>query len=225
VNDFSSYEFHPRGAATGAVIWLHGLGADGTDFVPLIPHLDLPSVRFVFPNAPLAPVTLNQGHVMPSWYDIRTLDPGSPDREDPSDVRRSAEGVRALIAREVARGVPESRIVLAGFSQGGAVALHAGLRHPRRLAGLLALSTYLVLESTLVAELGPEARSVPVWFGHGTQDDVVRVERGRHAHDVLHGLGLSVRWSEYRMGHQVVAAEVQAIGEFLRERLADVGAP
>lgn len=215
----STYEFDPGEPATGAVIWLHGLGADGTDFVPLVPHLALPGVRFVFPNAPPAPVTINGGQVMPSWYDIRTFDAAAPDREDPADVERAAGWVRDLIAREVARGVPESRIVLAGFSQGGAVALHAGLRHPRPLAGLIALSTYLVLEQRLAAEISEAARGVPAFFGHGNVDDVVRLDRGLHACTVIGQHGVPTRWSEYRMGHSVVGDEVLAIAEFLRERL------
>lgn len=216
----STFEFHPSGSATGSVIWLHGLGADGTDFVPLVGHLGCPTVRFVFPNAPVAPVTVNHGHLMPSWYDIRTLDAQAPDREDPDDVKRAAGWVAALVAREVERGVPESRIVLAGFSQGGAVVLHAGLRFPRSLAGLIALSTYLVLESTLSDELSEAARHTPVFFGHGSVDDVVHIDRGLHAYQVLSKLGIPTRWSEYRMGHSVSGDEVQAIATFLRERLA-----
>lgn len=215
----STYEYHPPEPVSGAVIWMHGLGADGTDFVPVVPHLDCPRVRFVFPNARPAPVTINNGHVMPSWYDIRTLSASDPDREDPDDVRRAGDEVRALIAREVARGVPEERIVLAGFSQGGAVALYAGLRAERRLAGIVALSTYLVLEGGLPAELTAAGRAAPVFFGHGTHDDVVAIQRGRHAHDVLAAHGLAVRWSEYRMGHQLVGEEIVAIGAFLREVL------
>lgn len=216
----STIEFHPAEPVTGSVIWLHGLGADGSDFVPLVPHLGCRGVRFVFPNAPVAPVTVNGGHPMPSWYDIRTLDARAPDREDPDDVRRAAEWAWELVAREVSRGVPASRVVLAGFSQGGAVALYAGLRAQGALAGLVALSTYLVLEGSLADEISEPARQTPVFFGHGNVDDVVHIDRGLHAFDVLSKLGVPTRWSEYRMGHSVSADEVQAIGAFLRERLA-----
>src|SRR5688500_11867993 len=138
----------PALPARASVIWLHGLGADGSDFAPIVPHMGLDDVRFVFPHAPPMPVTINNGYVMPSWYDIRSCD-RVPDREDGDHVRQSADRVRALIAREVSRGVPEERIVLGGFSQGAAMTLYAGLRHPRALAGLVVLSGYLVLEDAL----------------------------------------------------------------------------
>jgi phospholipase/carboxylesterase len=209
----------PGGEVTGAVIWLHGLGADGSDFVPLVPHIGLPSTRFVFPNAPHAPVTINSGMVMPSWYDIRSLDHDRTDREDPAGVRASAELVRALIAREVDRGVPESRIVLAGFSQGGALALFTGLRHPAALAGIVCLSGYLVLDDTLDAEVTAAGRSAAVLFCHGTRDDVVPVAGGREAHRRVAALGASAAWHDFPMGHEVNAEEVRVIRRFLHERL------
>ncbi len=151
-----------------AVVWMHGLGADGHDFEPIVPELRLPAttrIRFVFPHAPLRPVTVNQGHVMRAWYDIRAL--AGVRREDEAGVRQSARQVEALLARERQRGIAPGRLVVAGFSQGGAMALHVGLRHPDRLAGILALSCYLPLANTLDTELSPANRDVPIFWAHG----------------------------------------------------------
>lgn len=208
----------PAVPATAAVIWLHGLGADGSDFAPVVPHLGLDDVRFVFPHAPAMPVTVNGGYVMPSWYDIRTLD-RVPDREDADHVRISADRVRALIAREVARGVPEERVVLAGFSQGAALALYTGLRHPRPLAGLICLSGYLVVEDTLEREASDAGRGATVLFGHGTEDDVVIVAAGRLAHDRVRALGASTEWHDWPMGHGVSPEEIGVVRRWLHGRL------
>jgi len=216
----------PNGnAATAAVLWLHGLGADGHDFVEAVPHLGLGEapVRFVFPNAPAIPVTLNAGMVMPAWYDIRDMDLRR--RHDEAGIRRSAEQIEALIAREVDdRGVPAERIVLAGFSQGGAMALHVGLRHRARLAGIVALSTYLVSEDSLGEEVAAANRETPIFQAHGTVDPMVAVERGAAARDRLRAMGYEVAWHDYPMAHQVCLEELEAIGAFLRERLRLVSA-
>src|SRR5262245_18665900 len=185
-------------APEAAVIWLHGLGADGHDFEPIVPELDLPSspaVRFVFPHAPMRPVTINGGWVMRAWYDIR--DDGGARREDPGGVRASHEQIEALIARERARGVPTERIVLAGFSQGGAMALHTGVRHPAPLAGIMALSCSLPLAESVAAEASPAGRDVPLLMAHGTEDAVVALTRGVRARDILRQLGYRVEWHEY----------------------------
>lgn len=212
-------EHTPGGPVRGSVIWLHGLGASGHDFAPLVPHLGLADVRYVFPHAPEAPVTINQGHVMPSWYDIRSLDHGTTDRESESDVRASGERVRGLIAREVARGVPHDRIVLAGFSQGAGMALFVGLRTPQRLLGVMVMSGYLLLETTLDAEVTPAGSAAPMWFGHGRQDDVVPVAGGRAAFEAVRSREIEAEWHDYPMGHNVSPEEVRDIRAFLHTRL------
>ncbi|MCA9492554.1 MAG: carboxylesterase [Myxococcales bacterium] len=198
------------------MIWLHGLGADGFDFAPLAPRLDLPGVRMVFPHAPVRPVTVNAGYEMPSWYDIRSMD-RVPERECAEDVVASAAIVEDLIAREVEAGTPPSRIVLAGFSQGAAMSLHVGLRRAEPLAGLLVLSGYLVLEDRLEQELGDT--SVPLWFGHGLQDEVVPHAGGRHAFERVQQLGFQAEWHEWPMGHEVCAEELRGLRAFLAARL------
>jgi phospholipase/carboxylesterase len=199
-----------------AVIWLHGLGADGHDFEPVVPELGLPlaePVRFVFPHAPMRPVTINNGFVMRAWYDVD--DSGGQRREDEPGVRASHAAVAALIAREQERGVLAARIALAGFSQGGAMALHVGLRHAGRLAGVVALSCSLPLPDRAAAEASPSSRKTPVWMAHGTEDPLIPVARGRLARDVLVSLGYSVTWHEYPIPHAVCAEEIAAIGRFL----------
>jgi len=207
--------------AERSVVWLHGLGADGHDFEPVVPYLGLDpalAVRFVFPHAPRIPVTLNLGMIMPAWYDIREMDLRR--EHDERGIRRSRRQVEALVAREVDRGVPASRIVLAGFSQGGAVALHTGLRHPERLAGILALSTYLVCEDTLPDERSEANRDVPIFQAHGTHDPMVPFERGEAARDRLRALGYGVDWHAYPIAHQVHPDEIRDIGAWLKARLA-----
>ncbi len=198
-----------------AVIWLHGLGADAHDFEPIVPELRLPRrlpVRFVFPNAPVRPVTINAGLPMRAWYDI--VDLGGA-RQDEAGIRASARLVSQLIERENARGIETGRIVLAGFSQGGAIALQAGLRHAEALAGILALSTWLPLHATLEAERSRANAGVPIFYAHGRHDDMVGIERARASCTILQGLGYRVQWREYPMGHAVCPEEIADIGAWL----------
>jgi len=210
----------PDGEARSSVIWLHGLGADGHDFEPIVPYLGLdPSlgVRFVFPHAPPRPVTVNAGMIMRAWYDIRQL--GSREDEDEDGIGESAALVSALIDEERARGIPSERVVLAGFSQGGALALHVGLRHPAPLAGLVVLSAYLVLEKRVEAERHPASRTLPIFQAHGTLDPMVPVGAGERARDVLLRLGHAVEWHAYAMGHEVRPEEIRDIGAALGRML------
>lgn len=205
-----------------AVIWLHGLGADGSDFVPVVPELGLapaPAVRFVFPHAPHRAVTCNGGYVMRAWYDIVSL---APDNRvvDEEGLRESRETVRALIAREAARGIPPRRVFVAGFSQGGAVAYLAALTHPERLAGVIALSTYMPTPALLAAEASAANRDLPVFAAHGSHDDVVSPELGRRARDQLREAGYPLVWHEYPMPHSVCIEEIEAIGDWLNAAIA-----
>ena len=205
-----------------AVIWLHGLGADGSDFVPVVPELDLaatPGVRFIFPNAPEIPVTCNGGYVMPAWYDIISLEPNSR-RIDEAGIVHSRADIRRLIERENARGIPCSRIFLAGFSQGGAVAYTTALTHPESLAGIIALSTYLPVETLVEREATPASQNLPVFVAHGSHDDVVSPALGRRAHDFVQRRGHDVVWQEYPIPHSVCLEEVDDIGHWLNAHLA-----
>ena len=204
-------------APTAAVIWLHGLGADGNDFAPLVPQLDLAgcqSIRFIFPHAPSMPVSINGGYVMPAWYDIRT--PDLVRQEDATGIRRSAQQIEALIAQEVARGIKPGNIVLAGFSQGCAMALHTGLRHPARLAGIMALSGYLPLADTLACERSAANQDSPIFMAHGMADPVVVISRAEASRQALVKLGYPVQWLTYPMPHSVHPKEVDDIGRFLQ---------
>jgi phospholipase/carboxylesterase len=204
-----------------SVIWLHGLGADGADFVPVVPELGLdeaPSVRFIFPHAPHIPVTCNGGYVMRAWYDIISLDSTSR-RIDEAGIVHSRAAIRQLIARENQRGIPCENIFLAGFSQGGAVAYTTALTHPERLAGIIALSTYLPSAELVAREVSPANRAIPIFAAHGTEDGVVSPELGRRARDFLSGRGYAVEWHEYAMPHSVCQEEIAAIGAWLRDRL------
>ena len=199
-----------------SVIWLHGLGADGHDFESVVPMLGLdPSLglRFVFPHAPQIAVTLNGGMVMPAWYDITDID--LVRRHDEDGIRRSAEQVVALIEREEERGVPAERLVLAGFSQGAAIALHVALRLDKKLAGILALSTYLLLEASLEEERSLVNLETPIFQAHGSEDPMIPQERGEACRDKLSALGYSVSWHSYPMQHQVCPEEIEEIGRFL----------
>ena len=201
---------------TAAVIWLHGLGADGHDFAALVPELDLqacPPIRFVFPHAPSMAVTLNAGYVMPAWYDILGSD--LVNRQDASGIARSAHAIAALIEVEAARGIPYRNIVLAGFSQGCAMALHTGLRFGQRLAGIMALSGYLPLADTLAAERHPANAGTPIFMAHGSQDPVVAPERAEASRQLLKQLGYPVQWHSYPMEHSVHPREVADISAFL----------
>ena len=213
-------EVDPTGETRASVIWLHGLGADGHDFEGVLPWLRLPAdhgIRFVFPHAPSIPVTLNQGMVMPAWYDILEIDLAQ--RHDRDGILRSRESVRMLISREVERGVPTSSIVLAGFSQGGAVALDTGLRFEEKLGGIMALSTYLVLEDEIDGERSTANAQVPILQAHGTHDPMVPVTRGQAARDQLTAMGYAVQWHEYPMQHEVCPDELVLIGAWLQELL------
>lgn len=204
---------------THAVVWLHGLGADGHDFAPFVAEIDrdgLPPIRFVFPHAPTRPVTVNGGYVMRAWYDILSLD-FSARREDAHTIRESALQVAALLQREEDRGIPASNIVLAGFSQGGAMALHVGVRYPRRLAGLLALSTYLPLGDTVAEEAHPANRDVPIFQAHGQADNVIPCRIGQQSAAWLTAHGFTVAWHEYPTGHNVTLEEMRDIEDWLQK--------
>lgn len=207
-------------APRAAVVWMHGLGADGHDFAGIEQALAPPvPVRFVYPHAPFRPVTINQGQVMRAWYDVYGV--GGERREDAAGVRASQAQIERLIAREKARGVPARRLVLAGFSQGGAMALHTGLRHPERLGGIIALSCFLPLADTLEAEASPASRDVPIFMAHGLWDPLIPVARARAGRDRLRALGYRVDWREYPIPHSVCPDEVRDIAAWLRAVLLD----
>jgi Predicted esterase len=204
-----------------SIIWLHGLGADGNDFAPIVPELvdpAWPPLRFVFPHAPVRPVTINNGLSMRAWYDIAAFDLHA--RQDEAGMRASIGEVETLIARERGRGVPSEHILLAGFSQGGAIALAAGLRHPERLGGIIALSTYLPLHATLAGERHAANAALPIFWGHGTLDPVVILQRGTDSRDLLQSLGYTVDWHIYPMAHSVCAEEIGDLRRWLGQRLA-----
>jgi phospholipase/carboxylesterase len=204
------------GPAPGAtVIWLHGLGADAHDFEPVVPELRLPpakAVRFVFPNAPQRPVTINMGMRMPAWYDILQLGSGA---EDEAGIRESQGLLEKLIQKEKTRGIAASKIVLAGFSQGGAIALQTALRQPERLAGVLALSTYLPLRGKLEEEKHAMNADLPIFMAHGSFDPMIPMLRAAQSRDALQAMGYPVEWREYAMPHSVCAEEIADIAEFL----------
>jgi phospholipase/carboxylesterase len=205
---------------TGTVIWLHGLGADGHDFEPIVPELMSPAqgaLRFIFPHAPIRPVTLNGGAAMRAWYDIVSLDRRG--REDERGVRESQATIEALISRENARGITTERIVLAGFSQGGAVALYAGTRHAQKLAGIMGLSCYMLLSARFAAERASANQATPIFLAHGTQDPVVAPILGEETHRLLEKSGYAVEWHAYSMPHSVCPPEIADIGAWLRRVL------
>ena len=199
-----------------AVIWLHGLGDDGRGWSEIVPALNIPStlaVRFIFPHAPVIPVTINNGYPMRAWYDIREND--FNERADLAGVKRSQAQVETLVAREKARGVIAQQIVLAGFSQGGAIALYAGLRHAERLAGIVALSTYVIAPAALAAEASAANRDVPIFMAHGTQDPVVQFRWAEASRRALVAAGYTVEWHTYPMPHSAVPEEIDAISRFM----------
>jgi phospholipase/carboxylesterase len=208
---------------TAAVIWMHGLGADGNDFVPIVNELDLsaaPAIRFVFPHAPMMPVTINNGYVMRAWYDVAFGDlEGKTKRADEKGVRQSQGQIGDLIAREAERKIPFKNIVLAGFSQGGAIALQTGLRYPQALAGVMALSCYLPCADSFAAQATPANAKTPLLIAHGTQDPVVPYAMGTNTRDLLVKSGYSVTWREYPMQHSVCLEEVRDIGAWLTQVL------
>jgi phospholipase/carboxylesterase len=206
---------------TASVIWLHGLGADAHDFEPIVPELGrLPHpVRFVFPNAPVRPITINGGMAMRAWYDITEMTIAKR-HEDEAGVRTSQAQIEALMAREKVRGTPALRMVLAGFSQGGAIAFQTALRHPERLAGIMGLSTYLPLADKLAGERSSMNSDVPIFMAHGVHDPMIAVQRARESRGFLESLDYTVEWHDYPMEHSVCPAEIADIGTWLRRVLA-----
>jgi phospholipase/carboxylesterase len=205
---------------TGSIIWMHGLGADGHDFEPIVPELAQRgerALRFIFPHAPIRPVTLNGGYPMRAWYDITAIDRRAA--EDESGIRTSQAVIDTLVRRENSRGIASERIVLAGFSQGGAMAVFAGARYPERLAGIMGLSCYLLQESHLATERSPANQSTPVFLAHGRQDPVVPLLLGEHARQVLQANGYPVEWHAYEMPHSLCPQEVSDIAAWLRRTL------
>jgi phospholipase/carboxylesterase len=220
MSDAETVELETGPNPTGSVIWLHGLGADGHDFEPIVPELRLPEslqLRFVFPHAPVRPVTINGGMEMRAWYDILSLDRGG--QTDDVGIRESALMLHGLISREQERGIPGDKIVVAGFSQGGAIALHAALRSTTRLGGLMALSTYLPMPELLASEVldKPEVKDLelPVFMAHGTSDPVLPFQLGETSYQQLAGAGYTVDWHEYPMAHAVCGEEIADIRTWL----------
>lgn len=209
-----SLEISTGDAPDASIIWLHGLGADGHDFAPIVGELELPMpVRFVLPHAPLQAITVNVGYRMPAWYDILSTEIAA--RQDETGIRASQRIIESLIAHERQRGVAPHRILLAGFSQGGAIALHTGLRHADSLAGIIALSTYLPLDTTLHAERSLTNAATPIFMGHGRQDSMIPIETARSSRDILISMDYPVSWHEYMMQHSVCAEEITDIREFI----------
>lgn len=201
---------------THTILWLHGLGADGNDFVPIIQELELPfaaAIRFIFPHAPEQSVTINSGLVMRAWYDIKHIN--LKRHEDEAGIRHSQQAIAALIERENQRGVPSANIILAGFSQGGVMALHVGLRYPYRLAGIIALSAYLPLTHTFAPEAQVANTSTPIFMGHGSDDPIVPIQLAQTSKEFLIGAGHPIEWHEYRMGHSVCDEEIADISVWL----------
>ena len=218
----SAIEIETAPNPNAAVIWLHGLGDDGRGWSEIVPALNVPSmlaVRFIFPHAPVMPVTINNGYPMRAWYDIREND--FNERADIAGVKRSQAHAETLVAREKARGVTAQRIVLAGFSQGGAIALYAGLRHAERLAGIVALSTYVIAPAALAAEASGANRDIPIFMAHGMQDPVVQFRWAEASRQVLVAAGYAVEWHTYPMPHSAVPEEIDAISRFLIRVLRD----
>lgn len=210
-------ELQPDGGSAGTVVWLHGLGADGHDFEPIVPMLELDvAVRFVFPHAPVRPVTINGGMEMRAWYDI---DPRSP-LSGSDDIRASGDAIEELVLAEEGRGVPRSRIVLAGFSQGGVVALHLALRSETRFAGVMALSTYVHDHENLADLISFASIDTPIFMAHGQMDPMIPITRAITSREALTGLGYDVQWHEYGMGHEVCPQEIADIARWLDASLS-----
>ena len=212
---------------THSVIWLHGLGASGDDFVPIVPELGLPAelgVRFIFPNAPERPITINNGMAMPAWYDITSLDFAQRE-QDVAGTQSSASAIDSLIEQEIERGVPTNKIILAGYSQGGAIALYAGLTSRHRVAGILALSTYLPLADQVFDDMNnrdeadDDRTTLPIFFAHGIHDEVILLKYAEQSCEVLQQAKFQVEWSTWPMSHQVIAEEIKAIGGWLTQQL------
>ncbi|MGS0740777.1 alpha/beta hydrolase [Glaciimonas sp. GG7] len=217
----NTQEISTSATPTASVIWMHGLGADGSDFVPIVKELDLhgcPGIRFVFPDAPTMPVTINNGHVMPAWYDIFSAD--LVKREDEAGLRNSQAQIDALIAQEITRGISADKIVIAGFSQGCAMALQTGLRYPQKLAGIMCLSGYLPLRDKVEAERSAANQDTPIFMAHGSADPVVVLNRAEQSREILQQLGYQIQWHTYPMQHSVCVQEVADIGSWLRRILS-----
>ena len=210
-----------RERVQGAVVWLHGLGATADDFVPLVPYLDAPHLRFFFPQAPTRPVTINMGAAMPAWYDIRTLK-RDPERENEQHIDAAVTQLNAIIEQLEEQGVPSTRIVIAGFSQGAAMALQVGLRYPRPLGGLLILSGYLMLHERLIDEASAANKSTPIQFCHGTRDPVVPIAAARDSYEFLSKDPRDIHWRDYPMGHEVCDPQIEDIQRWLAERLPPI---
>lgn len=211
---------NPTEQADAVVIWLHGLGADGHDFEAIVPELALPEaakLRFVFPHAPMRPITINGGYVMRGWYDIAQADIGQ--RQDAEGIRVSQHQLEALIEAEIAAGIAAERIILAGFSQGGAIILQTGLRYPARLGGLMVLSSYVPLAETLEAERHVANQATPIFMAHGRNDDIIPYEFAEQSRDQLSKLGYQVKWNSYEMPHGVLPEEIDDIASWLRKVL------
>ncbi len=211
----------PGDTHLASIIWLHGLGADGHDFEPIVPELGLAAsigIRFIFPNAPVMPVTVNGGMSMRAWYDVRSAN--LREFEDETSILASSELVGKYLQHEIDAGIPANKVILAGFSQGGAIALHCGLRFNQSLAGILALSTYLPLAATLEAEANEANKKTSIFMGHGVFDPVITVDQGRDSANTLNSAGYSVDFNEYTMEHAVCLEEIRAIGSWISQRLA-----
>ncbi|BAP55429.1 phospholipase/carboxylesterase [Thioploca ingrica] len=212
---------NPPQPATASVIWLHGLGANGHDFEPIVPELpkDITRyTRFIFPHAPARPITINGGMIMPGWYDVFGMD--LTVQQDVQGIRESEQIVHHYLAQEIEQGISTQRIVLAGFSQGGAIVLHTGLRYPQPLAGIMALSTYLPLIDTVAQERHPANQPTPIFLAHGQQDPVIALLHAQRSRTYLEQLGYRVEWHDYPMAHQVNAAEISDISHWLQASLA-----
>ena len=219
--ELKTIEIETSAKPSASVIWLHGLGADGNDFVPVVPELKLPNdfgIRFIFPDAPHQPVSCNGGYIMQSWYDIYSLD--KFEKEDKVGLVKSQQSMESLIQHEIERGINSDRIILMGFSQGGAVALYTGLRYPQRLAGIGALSTYLPLRDELAKEKHNANADVPIFMAHGTYDPVVHYEFGDSSCKLLQQLGYSISWNSYPMEHNVSTEEITDISTWISGCLA-----
>lgn len=203
---------------TASIIWLHGLGADGYDFEPIVDRLGFKHIKFILPHAPEMPVTRNNGYVMPAWYDLYGTTGLS--QEDETGIRKTQAYIDGLIAQEIESGIPSERIAIAGFSQGGAIALQTALRYQSQLAGVLALSTYLPLNESLASELSPANQTTPIFMAHGTVDDVIPLATAQQSHAILKAQGLSVDFHEYSMAHSLCEAEIEHIQQFLKRILA-----
>lgn len=218
--DNNAVVIEPDNAVQAAVIWLHGLGADGYDFQPIVPHLKLPDslgIRFIFPHADIMPVTINGGMSMRAWYDIVEM---SLDRKvDKASLIKSSERISLMVEQLIAEGIPADKILLAGFSQGGAVAYHAALCFPKALAGIVALSTYMPTSDMLEEQRNSANNGIPVWAAHGSMDEVVPLELGKRAVASLQQMGYKPEWSTYPMGHEVVMEEIDALGRWMLEKL------